>query len=72
MGKKLGEWPIEKEEVLVLGERVGEAQRLAVKEMKDLHEKRGGRGSVLRGRRMGRGGGGGGKRGRDEMDREEG
>lgn len=64
--------------MMVLGERVGEAQRVAVKEMKDLHEKRGGRGATLRGRRTpgGRGGEGrggrGGRRGRDEMDREEG
>ena len=83
LGKKLGEWDAEREEVLVLGERVGEAQRVAIKEMKDLHEKRGGRGAVLRGRRGGRGGGsdgrrggggggGGGRRRRDEMDREEG
>ena len=67
LGKKLGEYVTEKDEVMVLGERVEEAQRLAIREMKDLHEKRGGRGAVLRGRRPGKGG----KR-RDEMDREEG
>ncbi|CAF9909680.1 MAG: ribosomal RNA processing protein [Heterodermia speciosa] len=73
LGKKLGEWGAEREEVLVLGERVGEAQRVAVREMKDLHEKRGTRGATLRGRRTARGGSGGrGRSGRDGMDREEG
>ena len=79
LGKKLGEYATEREEVILLGERVGEAQRLAVREMKDLHEKRGGRGASLRGRRrpqqQGRasgGAGGGGRRNRDDMDREEG
>ena len=74
LGKKLEEFATERELVMVLGERVGEAQRVAITEMKDLHERRGGRGAVLRGRRGGRGGrgGGDGRRGRDEMDREEG
>lgn len=45
---------------VAFAERVGEAQRVAVREMKDLHEKRGPKG------RKGKG------RGRDEMDREEG
>ncbi|OJD39831.1 atp-dependent rrna helicase rrp3 [Diplodia corticola] len=66
LGKKLTEESVEKEEVMILAERVGEAQRAAVREMKDLHENRGKKGSVLRGRR------GGGKRGRDDMDHEEG
>lgn len=70
LGKKLGEYETEKEEIMVLGERVEDAQKMAVREMKDLHEKRGTKGATLRGRRVGRGGGG--KRGRDEMDREEG
>ena len=74
LGKKLPEREAERDEVLLLGERVGEAQRVAIREMKDLHEGRGGKGSVLRGKR----GAGGkserpkGKRRRDEMDREEG
>lgn len=68
LGKKLGEYATEREEVMVLGERVGEAQRMAVREMKDLHEKRGTKGATLRGRKPGKGL----KRGRDEMDREEG
>lgn len=72
LGKKLDEYGTEREEVMVLGERVGEAQRVAIREMKDLHEKRGGRGATLRGRRHGRGGGVGARGGRDDMDREEG
>lgn len=68
LGRKLKEYEVEKEEVMVLGERVAEAQRVAVSEMKDLHEKRGSRGATLRGRKPGQGG----KRKRDEMDREEG
>ena len=78
LGKKLPEYELVKEEVMVLSERVGEAQRLAVREMKDLQEKKGGKGSTLRGKRKdgmerGKGGGGrAGKRGRDDMDREEG
>ena len=66
LGKKLEEEPVVKDEVMVLSDRVGEAQRMAVREMKDLHENRGKKGSVLRGRR------GNGKRGRDDMDKEEG
>ncbi len=52
---------------MVLGENVGEAQRMAIREMKDLHEKRGTKGATLRGRKPGLG-----KRGRNDMDREEG
>jgi ATP-dependent RNA helicase DDX47/RRP3 len=69
LGKQLPEYQTEKEEVLALGERVGDAQRVAIREMKDLHEKRGTKGATLRGRKPGPGGKG--KR-RDEMDREEG
>lgn len=77
LGKQLEEYPVEKEEVALWGERVSEAQRIAIREMKDLHEKRGTKGATLRGRKPGNGrgaggGGSGGKRGRDEMDREEG
>ena len=64
LGKKLGEYETDREEVMVLGERVGEAQRMAIREMKDLHEKRGTKGATLRGRV--------GKRGRNDMVREEG
>ena len=67
LGKKLDEWPVEREEVLVLGERVGDAQRVAVGDMKALAEKKGG------GLRRGRNGKAkfGAKRGREDMDREE-
>lgn len=73
LGRKLKEYETEREDVLVLGERVSEAQRVAIREMKDLHEKRGGKGATLRGRKpKSFGSSGRGKRGRDEMDREEG
>jgi len=70
LGKKLKEYETVKEEVMVFSERVSNAQRDAVRQMKDLHEKRGTKGATLRGRKPGIGKGG--KRGRDEMDREEG
>lgn len=70
LGRKLKEYETEREEVLIWGERVSEAQRVAIREMKDLHEKRGGKGATLRGRKPKYIEGG--KRGRDEMDREEG
>ncbi|KAL1959521.1 hypothetical protein VTO42DRAFT_1966 [Malbranchea cinnamomea] len=64
LGKKLDEHKVEKEEVMVFAERVGDAQRAAALEMKDLNEKKG-KGVLLRNRRKG-------KRSRDEMDQEEG
>ncbi|KAI9879385.1 MAG: ribosomal RNA processing protein [Pleopsidium flavum] len=70
LGKKLKEYETVKEEVMVFSERVSNAQRDAVRQMKDLHEKRGTKGATLRGRKPGIVKGG--KRGRDEMDREEG
>ena len=69
LGKKQKEYGTEKEEVMVFKARVEEAQRHARNEMKNLHEDRGKKGSVLKGRRPK---GGDKKRGRDEMDREEG
>jgi len=82
LGKKLDEYKgVTKEEALVFTERVGEAQRAAVRQLKDQHEKErsrgggGGRGEKRAGAggRGGRGGGGGGgKRGREEMDKDEG
>ncbi|KAK2765595.1 ribosomal RNA processing protein [Arachnomyces sp. PD_36] len=63
LGKKIGEYNVEKDEVMVLSDRVNDAQREAVTAMKDLHEQRGTRGATLRGRRP--------KRSRDDMDREE-
>ncbi|MCJ1462210.1 ribosomal RNA processing protein [Pseudocyphellaria aurata] len=67
LGKKLKEQETEKDEVIVLRERVSEAQRIAIREMKDLHEKRGTKGAILRGRKPGVKGR---REGRDEMDKE--
>ncbi|BCR97785.1 RNA-dependent ATPase RRP3 [Aspergillus luchuensis] len=61
LGKKLKEYDCPKDEVMVLGENVAEAQRQAIMDMKDYNEKKGGRGKKF-----------GGKRSRDEMDQEEG
>lgn len=63
LGKKLKEYEVEKDEVMVLAERVGEAQRQAITEMKDLQEKKG-----IKGKKQGKGS----KRSRDDMDAEEG
>ena len=66
LGKKLEEKSgVEREEALVLSERVGEAQRVAIKELKDEQERRGSRGGGARGRH-------GARRTRDGMDQEEG
>jgi ATP-dependent RNA helicase DDX47/RRP3 len=62
LGMKLEEEPVDKDEVMALADRIGEAQRVAVQEMKVIHESRGRKG--FKGKN--------GKRGRDEMDREEG
>jgi len=74
LGKKIDEEMIDRDEAMAFAERVGEAQRVAVKEMKDIHDLkksgRGGRGGGGRG--GGRGGRGGRGRGRDHMDRDEG
>lgn len=67
LGKKLKEYDTVKDEVMVFKPRVEEAQRHAKNEMRTLHEDRGNKGSVLKGRRPK-----GGKRSRDEMDKEEG
>lgn len=63
LGKRLKEYDVEKDEAMVLAERVGEAQPQAIMAMKDFEEKKGSRGS----KRFGKG-----KRSRDEMDQEEG
>ncbi|KAK3679522.1 ribosomal RNA processing protein [Recurvomyces mirabilis] len=68
LGKKLEEHPSEKDEVMVFAERVGDAQRVAITEMKNTHEKQkgsgGGKGKGIAGGRA--------KGKRDGMDREEG
>ncbi|GAB7363649.1 hypothetical protein MBLNU230_g4219t1 [Neophaeotheca triangularis] len=69
LGKKLDEHTMERQEVMVFAERVGEAQRVAVTEMKAAHEKRDkGKGKGISGGRAK----GGGKRSRDGMDASEG
>jgi len=65
LGKKLGEYPTEKEEVMTFQHRVQEAQRHARIEMKSFVENKGKKSGAARGKK-------GGKRGRDDMDREEG
>ncbi|EMC93092.1 hypothetical protein BAUCODRAFT_77654 [Baudoinia panamericana UAMH 10762] len=80
LGRKLEERAVGREEVMVFAERVGAAQRVAVGEMKGLHEKereRGGGGGGGRrkgvGIGSGKGRGGGKSKGReDRMDQEEG
>jgi ATP-dependent RNA helicase DDX47/RRP3 len=68
LGKKLTEYETVKEEVMVLAERVGDAQRAAAMEMRDLHQDRGKKGATLRHKRTKKAVG----RGRDDMDRDEG
>ncbi|KAI9934217.1 hypothetical protein ASPWEDRAFT_38247 [Aspergillus wentii DTO 134E9] len=63
LGKKLGEYDAAKDEVMVVAERVGEAQRQAIMQMKSYDEKRGNKA----GKKSGFG-----KRSRDEMDHEQG
>ncbi|RKF71350.1 ATP-dependent rRNA helicase rrp3 [Golovinomyces cichoracearum] len=66
---ELKEFETDKDEVMVFKARVEEAQRHARIEMKALHEDRGKKGAVLKGRRREKGPF---KRDRDGMDREEG
>ncbi|QIW95732.1 hypothetical protein AMS68_001250 [Peltaster fructicola] len=68
LNQKLEEYPTERDEVMVFAERVGDAQRIAITEMKAIHEKTKGRGN-------GKGiSGGRNKKGgrRDAMDQDEG
>lgn len=67
-GRKLPLFQPDKEEVMVFKERVEEAQRHAREEMKALHEDRGKKGAVLKGRKRGSAT----KRRHDDMDAEEG
>lgn len=71
LGETIPPFEVEQGDVLVFAERVGEAQRIASKKLREEQDKRGnGRGA---GRSGGKGGAGkGGKRGRGEdADREE-
>jgi ATP-dependent RNA helicase DDX47/RRP3 len=63
VGKKMELWPTDEEEVALLRERVDEAGRVAVNELKGLKEQ--GRGGGSRKRRREEGGG------RDERDRDD-
>lgn len=64
LNRKLPEYETEKDEVMTLAERVGEAQRYAIMEMKAIDEKKNTKGGKF--------GKGKGKRTRDNMDQEEG
>lgn len=65
LGKKLPEYPTQKDEVDVFQTRVEEAQRVARIEMKNMMDAKGKRGTAFKG-------GKGGKRRHDNMDAEEG
>jgi ATP-dependent RNA helicase DDX47/RRP3 len=64
IGKKMDAWPTDDEELMLLKERVSEAERLAVNEIKDQDMKEGG------GKKRRRGGDGGGG-GADDKDRDD-
>ena len=71
LGRKLEEHGMLREEVMVFSERVGEAQRVAITELKNLAEQgrgRGGKKGGIGGGRVRKGAGGG----REGMDRDEG
>lgn len=70
LGRELSEFVLRKEEVVIWTERVNEAQRMAIREMKDLHEKRGSKAAVLRGRKPSAAKGS--KRTREQMDEDDG
>lgn len=59
IGKKMQEYEIDKEGVFLLSERVGEAQREAIIQMKEIHDRRKSKGKLPT------------KRKRDDLDREE-
>lgn len=65
LGRKLPEEPVAKDEVMILSERVGEAQRFAIKQLRDMQEGGGKKGGGMRKRH-------GAKRARDDMDMEQG
>ena len=71
LGKKLKDYPTEKEEVMVFQARVEEAQRHAKSEMRALVNDRGNRGALLKGKKGSKSAAGG-KRRHDNMDAEEG
>lgn len=64
IGKKMMDFGVDKAEVMLLKERVGEAQRLAVQELKETGGAAGGRGGKKRHREREEGG-------KDRMDRDD-
>jgi ATP-dependent RNA helicase DDX47/RRP3 len=70
---KMEQYKVEKDQVMLLQEHVGEAQREAILKMKSLHEKRGDRGAKGKGKGKNVWGVKGGKieKNRDDRDREE-
>jgi ATP-dependent RNA helicase DDX47/RRP3 len=68
---KMEQYNVEKDQVLLLQEHVGEAQREAILKMKSLHEKRGPKGKGGGKNAWGVKGGKIEKKSRGEMDREE-
>ncbi|RDL31975.1 uncharacterized protein BP5553_09377 [Venustampulla echinocandica] len=65
IGQKLEEQKLIKDEVMIFAARVGDAQRMAMREMKDLQDKKGNSGTTLKHKRNG-------KRSRGDMDQDEG
>lgn len=70
LGKELSEFVIRKEELVIWAERVIDAQRVAIREMKDVQEKRGSKATMLRRRKPS--GARGSKRIREQMDTDDG
>jgi ATP-dependent RNA helicase DDX47/RRP3 len=71
LGKKLDQFHVEKDQVLLLQERVDEAQREAILKMKDIHEKRDRGKGKTKGKNVWGVKGGKVEKNRDDMDRDE-
>jgi len=73
LGRKLPEYKVESEQVLLLQERVSEAQREAVQRMREVHEREGGgkKGKHKPGKNVWGVKGGKIEKNRDDMDKEE-
>jgi ATP-dependent RNA helicase DDX47/RRP3 len=71
LGTKMPLYDADKESVMILAERVSDAQRASVSDMKELQARKGGKRGEGIGRAGGRGGSASGKRKRDDMDRAE-
>lgn len=71
LGKTLDQYDAPREEAMVFANKVSEAQRVAIQELKNMADKKGGRGGD-RSSRGGRGGARGGKGRRDGMDQDDG